>query len=97
MAWPERRICCITVGCGGRIGAICDSSTMLHVVGSGWSCVRAGAWLLVVLVTSSEEQSVGAAVPSREVRRLKGQSRPRLIRSARQPAILSSDAEGNRC
>jgi hypothetical protein len=36
------------------------------------------------------------AVPSREVRRLRGQSCPRLIWSARQPAILSRNAEGNR-
>ncbi len=36
------------------------------------------------------------AVPSREVRRLRGRSRSRLIRSAHQPAILSSNAEGNR-
>ncbi len=37
-----------------------------------------------------------SAVPSHEVRRFRGRSRPRLIRSARQPAILSSNAEGNR-
>jgi hypothetical protein len=60
LAWPEQRICGVTVGCGGCMGAICDASTILHVVGSGWSCVRAGAWLLVVLVISSEELSVGA-------------------------------------
>jgi hypothetical protein len=36
------------------------------------------------------------AVPRHEVRRLRGRSRPRLIWSARQPAILSSNAEGNR-
>ncbi len=37
-----------------------------------------------------------SAVPSREVCRLRVQSRPRLIRSAHQPAILFSNAEGNR-
>jgi hypothetical protein len=42
------------------MGAICAASTIPHVVGSGWSCVCAGAWLLVVFVTSSEEQSIGA-------------------------------------
>jgi hypothetical protein len=42
------------------MGAICDASTILHVVGSGWSSVCACAWLLVVLMTSLEEQSVGA-------------------------------------
>jgi hypothetical protein len=42
------------------MGAICDASSILRVLGSGWSCVRAGAWSLVVLVTSLEEQSVGA-------------------------------------
>ncbi len=36
------------------------------------------------------------AVPSHEVRRFRGQSRPRLIWSAHQPAILSSNAEKNR-
>ncbi len=36
------------------------------------------------------------AVPSREVRRLRGRSHLRLIWSARQPAILSSNAERNR-
>jgi hypothetical protein len=42
------------------MGAICDASTILRVVGSVRSCVCAGAWLLVVLVTLSEEQSMGA-------------------------------------
>ncbi len=37
-----------------------------------------------------------AAVPSRKVRRLRRRSHPRLIWSAHQPAILSSNAEGNR-
>jgi hypothetical protein len=32
------------------MGAICDESTILRVVGSEWSCVHAGTWLLVVLV-----------------------------------------------
>jgi hypothetical protein len=41
------------------MSAICDASTNPHVVGLGWSCVHVGAWLLLVLVTSSEEQSVG--------------------------------------
>jgi hypothetical protein len=41
-------------------------------------------------------QLTWAAVPSREVPRLRGRSRPRLIRSAHQPAIPSSNAEGNR-
>jgi hypothetical protein len=60
MARPEQRIRGVTVGCGRRMGAIHDASIIPHVVGSGWSCVRAGAWLLVVFVASWEEQSVGA-------------------------------------
>ncbi len=60
MARPEQRIRGITVGCLGHMGEICDAHTILRVVGSGWSCARAGAWLLVKFVTSSEEQSVGA-------------------------------------
>jgi hypothetical protein len=44
------------------MGAICDASAIPHVVGSGWSCVRTGTWLLVVLVTLSEEQYVGASL-----------------------------------
>ncbi len=46
----------ITVGCGRHMGAIRDASTIPCVVGSGWSCVSAGAWLLVMLVKLSEEQ-----------------------------------------
>jgi hypothetical protein len=42
------------------MGAICDASAIPRVVGSGWSCVRTGAWSLVVLVTLSEEQYMGA-------------------------------------
>jgi hypothetical protein len=42
------------------MGAICAASTIPRVVDSGWSCVCAGAWLLVVFVTSLEEQSIGA-------------------------------------
>jgi hypothetical protein len=38
------------------MGASCDASTFSHVVGS----VRAGIWLLIMFVTLSEEQSVGA-------------------------------------
>jgi hypothetical protein len=38
----------------------------------------------------------GPALPSREVHRLWGRSHPQLILPARQPAIPSSDAEGNR-
>ncbi len=60
MAWPEQRIRGVIVGSWGRIGAIPDASTIPFVVGSGWSCVCAGAWLLVVFVTLLEEQSVGA-------------------------------------
>ncbi len=41
-------------------------------------------------------QQNNTAVPSREVRRLRKRSRPWLIRSACQPAILSSNAERNR-
>ncbi len=59
-ARPEQRIHGVTVGCGGCMGAICDASTIPRVVGSGWSCVHAGAWLLVVFMTSWEEQSVGS-------------------------------------
>ena len=56
MARPEQRIRGVTVGCGGLMGASCDASTFPHVVGS----VCAGVWLLIVFVTLSEEQSVGA-------------------------------------
>jgi hypothetical protein len=41
------------------MGAICDASTIPSVVGSGWSCVHAGAWSKVVFVTFLEEQSMG--------------------------------------
>jgi hypothetical protein len=51
MARPERRICGITVGCGGRMGVRCDASTCPHVVGP----IRAGVWTLIVLVTLLEE------------------------------------------
>jgi hypothetical protein len=60
MARPKGRIRGVTVECGGRMGAIRHASTILHVLDPGWSCVRAGAWLFVVLLTSVEEQSVGA-------------------------------------
>ncbi len=60
MARPERRILGITVECGGRMGAGCDASTIPCVVGPGGSWVQTGDWLMVVIVTSSEEQSVGA-------------------------------------
>ncbi len=60
MAWPEQRILSISVECGGRMGAGHDASTILRVTGPGGSCVRAGAWLLVVNVASLEEQSVEA-------------------------------------
>jgi hypothetical protein len=60
MAWPEQRIRGVTVGCGRCMGAICDGSTIPRVVGSGWSCVRAGARLLVMFVTLWAEQSMGA-------------------------------------
>ncbi len=56
MARPEQRICGVTVGCGSRMGASCDASTSLHVVGS----VRAGICLLTVFVTLSAEQAMGA-------------------------------------
>jgi hypothetical protein len=46
----------ITVRFGGRMGVRCDASTCPRVVGS----LRAGIWLLIMLVTLSEEQSVGA-------------------------------------
>ena len=48
MARPEQRIRGITIGSWGCIGAIRDASTILCVVGSGRSCVRAGAWSLVL-------------------------------------------------
>ncbi len=60
MAWPEQRILGVTVECGGRMGAGHDASTIQPVVSPGGSCVCAGAWLLVVIVALSEEQSVGA-------------------------------------
>ncbi len=60
MARPERKILGITVKCGGRMGAGHDVSKIQHVAGPGGSCVHAGTWLLVVIVTSSEEQSVAA-------------------------------------
>ncbi len=54
-------------------------------------------WCLVTLLQDWNGYHWGVdAVPSHEVRRLRGQSRPWLIQSARQPAILSSNAEGNR-
>ncbi len=56
MAWPERRIRGITLGCGSRMGVRRDASTCPCVVGS----LRASVWLLIVLVTLLEEQSVGA-------------------------------------
>jgi hypothetical protein len=59
MARPEQTIHGVTVGCGGRMAAICDASTIPHVVDSGYSCVCSGAWSLVVLVTLLEFQSVG--------------------------------------
>ncbi len=34
MAQPEQRICDVTVGCWRCMGAICDASTILRVVGS---------------------------------------------------------------
>jgi hypothetical protein len=60
MAWPEQRICGVAVECGGRMGAGHCAPTVPRVVGCGESRVHADAWLLVVIVTSSEEQSVGA-------------------------------------
>jgi hypothetical protein len=56
MARPEQRICGITAGYGSHMRASCDASTFPHVVGS----VRAGIWSLIVFMTLSEEQSVGA-------------------------------------
>ncbi len=56
MARPEQKICGISVGCGGHMGASCDASTFPHVVGS----VPAGVRLLIVFVALSEEQSVRA-------------------------------------
>ncbi len=52
MAWPEQRIHDITV----CMGVSCDASTFPCVVGS----VRAGVWSLIVFMTLSEEQSMGA-------------------------------------
>ncbi len=60
MARPEQRIRGVAGGGGGCMGANHDASTILHVVGFGWSCVCTGTWLLVVLVTLLEEQSMGA-------------------------------------
>ncbi len=60
MAQPEQRILGVTVKCRGRTGVDCGVSTFLCVVGCGGSWVCAGAWWLAVIVTSSEEQSVGA-------------------------------------
>jgi hypothetical protein len=59
MAKPEQRICGVTVKCGGSMGAGHGESTIPHMIGCGGSWIRAGAWLLAVIVTSSEEQSVG--------------------------------------
>jgi hypothetical protein len=60
MAQPEQRIRGVTVKCGGHMGAGHGTSTTRHVIGCGGSWVCAGAWLLAVIVTLSEEQSVGA-------------------------------------
>ena len=60
MARPEQRIRGVTVECGGRVDAGRGASTFLRVIGhaENWEC--AVAWLLVVLVTLSEEQLVEA-------------------------------------
>jgi hypothetical protein len=42
------------------MGAGCGASTIPCVIGQGGSWVRAGTWLLAVIATLSEEQSVGA-------------------------------------
>ncbi len=60
MARPEQSMLVVTVKCGGCMGADCKVITILLVAGTGGYCVHAGAWLLVVIVTSLEEQSVGA-------------------------------------
>ncbi len=60
MAWPEQRIRGVTVECGGRMGAGHGASAIPRVIGCGGSWVCAGAWLLAVIVTFLEEQSVGA-------------------------------------
>jgi hypothetical protein len=60
MARPEQSILVVTVKCGGCMGSGCEVISILHVAGTGGSCVCAGAWLLVVIVTLLEEQSVGA-------------------------------------
>jgi hypothetical protein len=60
MEWLEPRSRGVTVECGGCIGAGRGASTILHVIVCEGRWVRAGAWLLVVIMTSGEEQSVGA-------------------------------------
>ncbi len=50
MAWPEQRICGVTVECGGRMGAGRVASTIMHVIGREGSRVHVGVWLLVVIV-----------------------------------------------
>jgi hypothetical protein len=51
------------------------------------------SWFKIVELPTVDLVTV---VPRREVRRLRGQSHPRLMRSARQPAFLPSEAKGNR-
>jgi hypothetical protein len=41
MARPERRICGVTLKCGGRMVTICDASAIPHVVGPGQAL---GCW-----------------------------------------------------
>jgi hypothetical protein len=80
MTRPEQRICGVIVGCWGHMGAIHDASTILRVVGSGWSCVRAGTWMLVVFVTSLEEQGVGAWLVGSSVSSLANSANELLLR-----------------
>ncbi len=55
MAQPEQRIYGVTDKYGGCMGEGPVVSTIPCVIGHGGSWVCAGAWLLVMIVTSLEE------------------------------------------
>jgi hypothetical protein len=60
MAWPEQRICGVTVKYGGPVDAVHGARMILHVIGCAGSWEHAVAWLLAVIVTLSVEQLVEA-------------------------------------
>jgi hypothetical protein len=60
MARPEQRIHGVIVECGGCMDAGRGARTIPCVIDHAGSWERAGDWLLVVIVTLSEGQSVEA-------------------------------------